>query len=167
MKRLVVLAMHGAPPNDFPRNETAEMFTLHSRLEHGGGSDAMENRYNELEEKMRRWPRTRANDPFYTASQDLAQALSKEMGLIVLTGFNEFCAPSLKKTLAQAAASGADDVMVVTPMMTRGGEHAEVDIAKLVENFRQEHPEIKTTYAWPFETVEIARFLAAHVARFT
>jgi sirohydrochlorin cobaltochelatase len=166
MKKMVILAMHGAPPNDFPLNEKTEMFDLHNQLEHDGGNITMVSRYTELEKKMRCWPRTDDNDPFYTASQELAQALSKEIELTVLTGFNEFCAPSLEETLELAAANGADSLIVVTTMMTRGGEHAEVDIARVVASFQRKHPGIKTTYAWPFKTTEVAHFLAAHIAKF-
>jgi sirohydrochlorin cobaltochelatase len=116
---------------------------------------------------MRGWPRTPANDPFYAASRELAQALSCETGVEVLVGFNEFCAPDLEEALGEAAAGGAESVIVVTPMMTRGGEHAEIDIARAVEDFRGRHPGIKITYAWPFETAEVARFLAGHIAKFS
>ena len=34
MKTVLVLAMHGAPPNDFPTNELVEYMNLHNQLEH-------------------------------------------------------------------------------------------------------------------------------------
>jgi sirohydrochlorin cobaltochelatase len=55
----------------------------------------------------------------------LAAQLAQARGLEVLVGFNEFCAPSLDEAFAQAVAQGAQRVVVITPMMTRGGEHAE------------------------------------------
>lgn len=36
MKTQLVLAMHGAPPNDFPPHKMADMLSLHARLEHAG-----------------------------------------------------------------------------------------------------------------------------------
>ncbi len=167
MKTIVVLAVHGAPPRDFPRDELAEFFTLHSRLEHAvAHSPALESRYEELEEKLRAWPRTPANDPFFFASQELAAALGKASGLEVLVGCNEFCAPSLGQALEQAVAQGAAQVAVVTPMLTRGGEHAEMDIAQAIARARARYPDVRFVYAWPFATDEITRFLAAHLARF-
>ena len=70
----VVLAMHGAPPRDFPRREMAEWFELHGRLEHAGGAEraALEQRFAELDERMRAWPRTAENDPFHASSLKMA-----------------------------------------------------------------------------------------------
>jgi hypothetical protein len=31
---VIILAMHGSLPLDFPTNETVELFNLHARLEH-------------------------------------------------------------------------------------------------------------------------------------
>ncbi len=59
MTTVIVLAMHGAPPNDFPERETAELFGLHARLEHAHEPEraALEHRHAELDAKMRAWPR--------------------------------------------------------------------------------------------------------------
>lgn len=74
MKTVVVLAMHGAPPNDFPKHELAEFFSLYSVPRHipETHSATPKHRYAELEASIRAWPRTEQNDPFYYASQDLA-----------------------------------------------------------------------------------------------
>ena len=94
----VVLAMHGAPPNDFPKREMGEFFGLRSRLGHGADSEALR-RHDELEAKMRQWPRTAQNDPYYTASQALALRLAEATGHDVTVGFNEFCAPTMEEAL--------------------------------------------------------------------
>ncbi|MGD0329514.1 MAG: CbiX/SirB N-terminal domain-containing protein [Nitrososphaeria archaeon] len=112
---------------------------------------------------MRAWPRTAQNDPFYVGSQELAAHLSEATGCEVILGFNEFCAPSLDDALSRAVARGAEKVIVVTPMMTRGGEHAEVDIPAAVKTAQAQHPEIPITYAWPFRVSEVASFLAAQI----
>lgn len=87
----------------------------------------------------------------------------------VLVGFNEFCGPSVETALGQAAeaalASGSARVVVITPMMTKGGEHAEVDIPAAVDLARRRHPQVRFSYAWPFETGHTARFLAEHIQR--
>jgi len=166
MKTIIVLAMHGVPPNDFPERETAELFSLQTRAKRDSGAErlAIEHRHQELEAKMRAWPRTAQNDPFYAASQELATHLSEVTGCEVIVGFNEFCAPSLDDALSQAIARGAKKVILVTPMMTRGGEHAEVDIPAAVEAAQAQHPEIPMVYAWPFRVSEVANFLATQIA---
>jgi sirohydrochlorin cobaltochelatase len=168
MKTTIVLAMHGAPPNDFPPQDLKEFFELHGRLE--GAPDLPEaplrGRYEELAEMVRRWPRNRQNDPYHAGSHDLARALGLETGREVIVGFNEFCAPTVDEALARAAAEGADRIVVLTSMMTRGGEHAERDIAQAVERARRSFPRVQIIYAWPFETADIARFFAEHFKKF-
>jgi sirohydrochlorin ferrochelatase len=165
MPSIIVLAMHGAPPNDFPRQETAEFFGLHGRMAHTTGAQrqALGQRYNELHAKMRTWPRTAENDPFYAASLEMAEYLSQEVGREVIVGFGEFCGPALDEALDQAVAKEAESIMVITPMMTRGGEHAELDIPAAIERAKKRHPGIPMAYAWPFSMAEVARFLAAQI----
>ena len=105
MKDVIVLVMHGAPPNDYPPREMAELFGLHARLEHAHGSERaeLERRHAELDAKMRAWPRTPQNDPFWSGSHELAEHLGRGTGLQVIVGFNEFCAPSLAEALKRAA----------------------------------------------------------------
>jgi len=57
-------------------------------------------------------------------------------------------------------------VLVMTPMMTRGGEHSEVDIPAAVQRAREAHPGLEVTYAWPFDPEEVAAFLVQHSGRF-
>jgi sirohydrochlorin cobaltochelatase len=163
---VVVLAMHGGPPLDFPENELVEFFTLHARVGHGGaGARDQRQRYEELEARMRSWPRTGNNDPFYAGSAELAGHLRRESGLDVILGFNEFCSPSLAEALDQAART-AQKVLVITPMMTRGGEHSAVDIPEAIQAARVRHPGCEFTYVWPFPTEDIARFLAGQFSRY-
>lgn len=168
MKTIIVLAMHGSPPADFPRPELAEFMRLHAQLDHGDGAPPKElvRRHDELDLKVRRWPRSAANDPFYAGSTALAAELERAARLKVLAGFNEFCAPSLGEAFDEAARSGAVRVIVITPMMTRGGEHAERDIPTAIERARRNHPGVEFVYAWPFPSAEVARFLAQHAAAF-
>ncbi len=167
---IIVLAMHGAPPNDLPNREIGELVGLHMQLEGKGipGPERaeMEKRYAELDTKVRTWPRTEHNDPFHAASQVLRTRLSEETGLEVLVGFNEFCAQSLDQTLNQAVLQGADKVVVLTPMMTPGGDHAEKDIPAAIEKAKKRHKKVDFVYAWPFETGQVAQFLARQVQRF-
>jgi sirohydrochlorin cobaltochelatase len=154
--------MHGAPPTDFPHAELHEFFGLHARLHSAppGQQPQLERRHAELDARMRNWPRTKDNDPFFSASQELALALAGAAGCPVELGFNEFCAPDLAVALDRAAARNPGEVVVVTPMMTAGGEHSEKDIPAALEQARQRHPGVLFRYAWPFATAEVARFLA-------
>lgn len=167
---VLVLAMHGSPPSDAPQEELAELMGLHMEKEHGsqGGEEraALEARHAELDERIRTWPRTPENDPFFAASMELAERLSEAAGCEVLVGFNEFCAPSLEEALERAAERGARKVVVVTPMMTRGGEHSERDIPAAVERAQKRRPEVRFVYAWPFDPAGVAGFLARHAASF-
>jgi sirohydrochlorin cobaltochelatase len=167
-KAIIVLAMHGAPPLDFPPEEMTEFMSLHARGGHTSKPDAgaQRLRYVELEAKMRAWPRTGQNDPFYAGSQDLARQLRQESGIEVIIGFNEFCAPTLDDALERAAAREAEKIVVVTPMMTRGGEHSAIDIPEAIRRAQQKFPAQKIVYAWPFATEDIARFLSSQITRF-
>jgi sirohydrochlorin cobaltochelatase len=167
-KAIIVLAMHGAPPLDFPAEEMTEFMGLHARIGHGHGPDAsaLRQRYVDIEAKMRAWPRTGQNDPFYAGSQDLARQLRQESGLEVLVGFNEFCAPTLDDVLERAASREAEKIVVITPMMTRGGEHSAIDIPEAIRRAQQKFPAQKIVYAWPFPTEDIAGFLATQITRF-
>ncbi len=168
MKTIILLAMHGAPPGDYPRPALAEFFSLHARLELAGEAEkpALLARFAPLERQMRGWPRTAQNDPFYAFSGELARELEAVSGHQVLVGFNEFCAPDIPQALAKAVELGAGRIVVVTPMMTRGGEHAEIEIPALIHEFGSMHPEIDIKYAWPFEKGEIAAFLVQHLQPF-
>ncbi len=168
MKTVIVMAMHGAPPSDFPRQEMGEFFGLRTRLEHSAGPDraALERRCAELDAKMRAWPRTAQNDPYFAGAQELGAELRVASGQEVIVAFGEFCGPSLDQALDQAAAGGFQRVVMVTPMMTRGGEHSEVDIPEAVRRAQERYPEISFRYAWPFESSAIAGFLASQIGRF-
>ena len=168
MNIAVVLAMHGVPPEDFPRGEMMELFGLHHRLEQLSGQEreALQKRHDELEERMRRWPRTPENDPFYFASLAIAREMEERLGDKVLVGFNEFCAPTVEEAIDEAVSLSPQKVVVLTPMMTRGGQHSERDIPRAVERARKKHPHVEMVYAWPFETSEVGAFLADHVGRF-
>jgi len=168
MKAVVVLAMHGSPPLDFPKDELAEFFTLHARFEHApapGGSPGSR-RFRELEGKMRRWPRSAANDPFFAGSERLAAEIRKASGLEIILGFNEFCAPALDEALDRAAEKNPEKILVITPMMTPGGEHSERDIPAAIERARKRHPGMTFVYAWPFPPEGVAAFLASELAKF-
>jgi sirohydrochlorin cobaltochelatase len=168
MTSAIVLAMHGSPPNDFPHDELAEMFGLHARLHGAQGPEveALVRRHDEIERRMREWPRTADNDPFWAASQEMAEHLEEVSGLRVVVGFNEFCGPSIEDAIGVVVSGGATVVLVTTPMMTRGGEHGEKDIPVALAKAREAHPGVDIRYAWPFDPTDVAIFLNQHAQRF-
>jgi len=168
MKTTIVLVMHGTPPLDFPRQELAEFFRLHSAIEGENidNQETLRERYFFLNSKMRNWPRNEQNDPFHAASLDLARHLVEVSGYEVIVGYNEFCAPSIDEALQTAVKQGATRIIVTTPMMTRGGEHAEKEIPAKINKFRESHPDIEIVYTWPFDTRNVAGFLFKHISRF-
>jgi sirohydrochlorin cobaltochelatase len=96
----------------------------------------------------------------------LADHLSRVTESEVIVGFNELCAPDLDAALEQAVEKGADQIAVVTPMMSRGGEHAEVDIPEAVRRAQERHPLIGMVYVWPFDTAQVVGFLAAKIREY-
>lgn len=167
MKRVIVLAAHGAPPKDFPNDKLVEFFGLHFRLEsmQGPGRAPMEARFRELDMEMRSWPRTAENDPFFAATMELARLLGDKTGKEVVVGFNEFCRPDLDDAFEKAVSGGAGHIVVVTPMMTPGGEHSEEDIPAAISRARERWPALHIDYLWPFDQAEVAGFLAAQLGR--
>ena len=168
MKTVIVLAMHGVPPKGYPEMEIVEMFRLHMQLEHMPleESNPVVIRHHELDSKVRNWPRNNDNDPYWAASNEIAQLLQNKSGLQVIVGFNEFCAPSIDEALDEAAKEQPDRIVVVTPMMTRGGEHSEVDIPKAITRAREEHSGIEIVYAWPFEFEAVVALLVNQIANY-
>lgn len=168
MSTILILTMHGAPPKDFPRRELGEFFTLHMQMENNPQrlDDSQRQRYTELNNRMRSWPRTAANDPFYASSQEMARRLEVETGLETLVCFNEFCDPSLSDAVRTAVGKGAQRIVVITPMMTGGGDHSEIEIPAEIDQLRAEFPQVEMIYAWPFDPDAVTQLLAGQVRRF-
>jgi len=168
MKTILILTMHGAPPNDFPRRELGEFFSLHTQFERAPQrmDDASRQRYLDLNRQVRAWPRTPANDPFHASSLVMAHGLAAETGLRTLVCFNEFCDPGLSEAVKVAVEDGAQRLVILTPMMTGGGEHAEVEIPAEIEGLRAAYPLVEMIYAWPFDPHAVSKFLAGQVQRF-
>jgi sirohydrochlorin cobaltochelatase len=168
MKVAVMLVMHGSPPRDFPQDERSEFSRLASRLRHASPHERaeLEQRFSELDVKMRNWPRTPENDPYWAGSQELAEQLAQVSGFEVFSAFNEFCAPTVELAFDKAVEAGAQTVIAVTPMTTRGSSHAERDIPDALTRAQKNHPDVRLSYAWPFDPRAVAQLLADQVALF-
>ncbi len=159
--------MHGTPPLDFPKEEKAALFSLRAQLKHPpADASELKHRLKTLDLKMRRWPRTAKNDPFYAGSHNLAGHLREETGWNVIVGFNEFCSPDIVEAMDQAVATLSKKVIVITPMMTQGGSHSKGDIPEAIQRAREKHPSSEIIYAWPFPATDVAHFLAKQIDQF-
>ncbi|VAX31660.1 hypothetical protein MNBD_NITROSPIRAE01-1988 [hydrothermal vent metagenome] len=164
---IIVLAMHGTPPKDFPKTEHKELFEIRAALKHATNpSKALKARHDFLDKKMRLWPRTEKNDPFHFGSMALGHQLEKQSRFKVIVGFNEFCDPDLDKAIREAVGLADKKVLVTTPMMTRGGSHSKGDIPSAIAGVKKDFPKTDIIYAWPFPTSEIAGFLSAQIQVF-
>jgi sirohydrochlorin ferrochelatase len=163
-----VLIMHGATPKDFPPALRKEHHSLRARCEAVPSPATVDERlrFEALDRELRRWPRTRANDPFYFAARRIARHLTRAARLPVFLGFNEFCAPSAVDALDAAVLAGAGQVLVTTLMLTRGGHHSEEEIPELISEARQRHPQTRFIYAWPFKEKAITQFLCDNIRPF-
>lgn len=153
--------MHGMPPSDFPRDLLADWRNLRSALDRLSvpERERAEKRYLELELKVRGWPRTPENDPYHAASYRLERRMKDITGLDVIVGFNEFAKPDMGESFDLAVRAGAERVVVITPMMTRGGSHSERDIPTEIEKAKARHPGLAVDYVWPFDEDKISAFL--------
>jgi sirohydrochlorin cobaltochelatase len=160
-KVIMVLAMHGVPPKDMPQAEIGEYMGLRAGAESALGAlqGRARQRYEELTTTMLCTERTPENDPFFFAAMELASEIEAQSGFETIVGFNEFCAPTLDDALDRAADKNPERVVVITPMMTRGGDHAEVEIPNSIHRAATRHPGTKIVYAWPFDTTAVAKFL--------
>ena len=145
MKTIVVLAMHGLPPSDFPKKQFAEYTFLRTKFRNGDitANKESQKRHAALEKRIRYWPRTRLNDPFYVASHDIAEQLSSDTRCPVVLGFAEFCAPDLDEAFDEAVSKGAEQIVVVSPEMSHEGAYPDLDINQAVNRVKKRHPRIR------------------------
>ena len=164
--RGIVLVGHGGIPKDYP----SELVTKLKRLEsqrRAAGSPMSTEEY-ELDNKIRRWPRTAATDPYRVGLEAVAVALRPQLnGALFALAYNEFCAPTLEESVEELIEEGATHVTVTTTMFTPGGMHSEVEIPEILDRMRPRYPGIELLYAWPFDLQLVAKALAEQVRRFS
>jgi sirohydrochlorin cobaltochelatase len=164
-RRAVVLVGHGGVPTDFSRAKVRRLMTLEGERRSSGRP--MSDEECALDAELRSHPRTPRTDPYQAGLECLAGALRTRLPDAALyLAYNEFCAPSVPEAVERAIAAGAEDVVLLSSMMTPGGSHSEVEIPELVAELQQAHPEVSIRYAWPFDVREVAALMAAQVARF-
>ena len=161
----IVLVGHGAIPKDYPRELVAQLRALESERRTSG--DAPTAQEQELETRLRRWPRTPKTDPYQAGLEGLAahlRPLLPETSLRI--AYLEFCAPTLEDVVDEMCTAGLTDITVVPSMLTAGGVHSEVDIPAILELLRACYPAVVLRYAWPFKQHLIAQMLATHLRQF-
>jgi sirohydrochlorin cobaltochelatase len=161
MNSAVVLVGHGSVATDVPRPLIQRLRALEQQRRASG--TAMSNEEIELDQKVRSWPRNPATDPYKAGIDAIAERLRARVGRVVVA-FNEFCAPSLEDAVHELVSNGVLQVTVVTTMLTPGGMHSEIEIPESVRALQHAYPEIRISYAWPFDLDAVAGLLAAACA---
>ena len=178
-KNHIVLVGHGMPATDYPKDRLREFFRMHAQSHtneghehahehsHGHGYlDGVQDGPAEREREIREWPRTPENDPYKFAVETIAELLRRRTGHPVLVAFHEFCAPTVEQAVDRAVEEGAEGIVVITTMITPGGDHSEVDIPRSIEAARQRHPSTSMIYAWPYETDLLVGMFAGQIEAF-
>ena len=162
-RRGVVLVGHGAVAKDCLRELVTQLKALEGQRRASGTPPTA--REVELERQIRRWPRSAANDPYRTGLEALAAHVRPLLpGAQLIVAYNEFCAPTLGEAVAELAAAGIDDIVVVPSMLTPGGVHSEIEIPEALAALRARHTAVTLRYAWPFDLQQVAALLARHLA---
>ena len=165
MQRAVILVGHGGIPKDLPYDLVMRLKRLEAARRTTG--DAASPEEQELNNRIRRWPRTPANDPYQAGLERLAVHLRPRLnGVLFALAYNEFCAPTLDEAVEEMVKAGARDITVLSSMLTPGGSHAEVEIPETVRDLRAKYPAITLHYAWPFDLDLVANMLAEHLQLF-
>lgn len=161
----LVLVGHGSVAKDCPRDLVKQLKALEGRRQQTGEPPTPEE--IALENRIRHWPRTPANDPYGAGCERLIASLRPLLPDMVLKlAYLEFSAPTLEDVVEEQRQSGVNTVLVVPSMMTPGGVHSEVDIPQIVDALQAAHPEMTLRYAWPFDLSKVAQLMADHVQQF-
>lgn len=164
--RGIVLVGHGGIPKDYPSELVMKLKRLEAQRRAAGTPMSAEE--HELDNKIRRWPRTAATDPYQGGLEAVAAALQPQLnGALFALAYNEFCAPTLEESVEELIKKGATHITVATTMLTPGGAHSEIEIPAILDHMRPRHPEIELRYAWPFDLELVAKTLAEQVRRFS
>lgn len=165
MTRAIVLVGHGGVPKDCPHELVRRLKQLEAPRRAAGKPMSPEEK--ELDQKIRRWPRTPQNDPYKGGLEALAGQLRPLLnGDQLAIAYNEFCAPTLEEAVEGLIKEGTTDITVVPSMFTAGGSHAEIEIPDEVAALKQAHPSVTIRYAWPFDKALVAGMIARHLDQF-
>lgn len=161
----LVLVGHGSVAKDCPRELVRQLKALEGRRHLTGEPPTPEE--IALEDRIRHWPRTPANDPYGAGCEQLITSLRPLLPEMALKlAYLEFSAPTLEDVVEELRQTGVNTVLVVPSMMTPGGVHSEVDIPQIVDELQATYPDVTLRYAWPFDLSKVAQLMAEHVQQF-
>ena len=164
--RGVVLVGHGGIAKDCPAELVSKLKRLEVQRRAAGIPPSVEEQ--ELDARIRRWPRTAATDPYRAGLEAVGAALRPLLnGALFALAYNEFCAPTVEQSIEDLIGRGAAEIIVATTMLTPGGAHSEIEIPEILHSMRKKHPNVAIEYAWPFAPSVIAEILHKQVRRFT
>jgi sirohydrochlorin cobaltochelatase len=159
MVKGVVLVGHGGIPKDCPQELVTQLKRLEAQRRRTGAPPSVEEM--DLDQKIRRWPRTAATDPYQSGLEKVAAELRRSLdGMLFGIAFNEFCTPTLEEAVEGLIRQGATHITVITTMFTPGGSHSEIEIPEILDKLRPRHPNVDLRYAWPFDLQLVAKTLA-------
>ena len=163
--RGVVLVGHGGIAKDCPAELVSKLKRLEVQRRAAGIPPSVEEQ--ELDARIRRWPRTAATDPYRAGLEAVGAALRPLLnGALFALAYNEFCAPTVEEAIEDLVSRGATEIVVATTMLTPGGSHSEIEIPEILHGVRARHPEVAIQYAWPFDACMIAQVLNEQVRKF-
>jgi len=165
MNRAIVLVGHGGVPKDCPHELVRKLKQLEAQRRAAGKPMSQEEK--DLDQKIRRWPRTPQSDPYKKGLESLAaqlRPLLKRDRLAI--AYNEFCAPTLAEAVEELIKEGIWDITVVSSMFTAGGSHADIEIPETVNKLKRAYPNATIRYAWPVDQQLVATMLATHLKQF-
>ena len=154
----VILVGHGGIPKDCPQELVTKLKRLEGQRRAAKQPPSQEEL--ELDQKIRRWPRTKATDPYQSGLEAVGAALCLYLnGVLFAMAYNEFCTPTLEESVEDLVKQGATSITVLTTMFTPGGSHSEVEIPEILDHLRPLYPTVELRYAWPFDLQLIAKTL--------
>ncbi|HEY5649708.1 MAG TPA: CbiX/SirB N-terminal domain-containing protein [Nitrospiria bacterium] len=163
-KKGVILVGHGGIPKDIPRENVTRFKALEGSRRKTGEAPSQEER--ELDQRIRRWPRTPENDPYKAGLESLAEKLRPLLGEARLVlAYNEFCAPTLEEAVEELVREETHEITVLTSMMTPGGIHSEVEIPETLETLQAAYPAVSFRYIWPYDMARVAQMLSEHIIK--
>ena len=164
--RGVILVGHGGIPKDCAQELTTKLKRLEAQRRAAKQPPSAEE--IELDTKIRRWPRTKATDPYQSGLEAVGAVLRPHLnGALFALAYNEFCAPTLEEAVDDMIVQGATSITVLTTMFTPGGSHSEVEIPEILDHLRPKYPGVELRYAWPFDLQLIAKTLTEQLRKWS
>ncbi len=167
MKKCYVIIGRGDIPTDFPRKELGEYFSLKAKIIGGEILSKEESdRFEELNESLRKWKRNNRNDEYWEGFFDVISHIMRNAGTSVYFGFYDYCSPSITEAIDRAVKNGCKRIIVAPVMIIPGDRVCEIEIKERLEFSKILHPEAEIIYAWPYPEEEIADFIIKQIERF-